>query len=179
MVRLRDELGVGPQEIDEIRLGVLSGGYLLVADPIEQKRRPKNVVDAQFSAPFAAAVALIRGRAGIADYAQSTVDDPVVRGLMERTTCYRDGGLDAVYPAQWPAAVSVRLKSGQVLEAFQPFALGEPQNPIDRAGLTTKFRDLVDAPFADEVASAIWALPAGSVGELLSMLRREPPREAG
>jgi len=69
-------------DIEEIRLGVLSGGYLLVADPIEQKQQPHNVVDAQFSAPYAAAVALVAGSAKQADYNQANIDDPRVRGLI-------------------------------------------------------------------------------------------------
>src|SRR5205085_2278817 len=61
MLAIRHEHAFAVDDIAEIRLGVLTGGYLLVADPIEQKRRPTNVVDAQFSAPFAAALALVQG----------------------------------------------------------------------------------------------------------------------
>src|SRR5256885_4772295 len=50
---------IEPARVRRIRLGVLSGGALLVADPIEQKRAPQSIVDAQFSAPYAAAVALV------------------------------------------------------------------------------------------------------------------------
>jgi len=58
VLRLASSEAVAPAEVERIRLGVLSGGALLVAEPIEQMRCPRSVVDAQFSAPYAAAVAL-------------------------------------------------------------------------------------------------------------------------
>src|SRR5207249_4735120 len=44
-----------PEQIAKIRCAVQSGGAGLVADPIEQKRNPQNLVDAQFSACYGAA----------------------------------------------------------------------------------------------------------------------------
>ncbi|HEX6513048.1 MAG TPA: MmgE/PrpD family protein [Chloroflexota bacterium] len=159
------------ESIEEIRLGILSGGYVLVAEPLEAKQRPRNVVDAQFSAPFAAAVALVHGRAGLPEYTQANIEDPHIHALMERTVCYRDPELDAVYPGQWPAAASIRLSSGAVLEARQPHPLGEPENPIPPQALEAKFRQLVAAGWADEAISRLRALPAGSIAELLEPFR--------
>src|SRR6266568_185457 len=81
---------VQPAEVESIRLGVLSGGAVLVAEPIEQKRTPHSVVDAQFSAPYAAAAALVFGTGGIDTYTPERLHDPTVRDLMARTDCYRD-----------------------------------------------------------------------------------------
>jgi 2-methylcitrate dehydratase PrpD len=159
------------QEIAEIRLGVLSGGWLLVADPIDAKRRPSNVVDAQFSAPFAAAVALIHGRAGLAEYTQSSVDDPRVRALMAKAACYRDPSLDAVYPEHWPAAATVRLTDGQLLQATQPNPLGEPQNPVTSEALEAKFRELVPSRWSTEALDGIRGLPRTAVSDLLAPFR--------
>jgi len=157
--------------IEDIQLAVLSGGYLLVAEPIERKRQPRNVVDAQFSAPFAAAVALVHGKAGLAEYSQANVDDPRIRALMARTSCCHDPSLDAVYPDQWPAAASIRLRSGRCLEARQPYPLGEPENPLSAEALACKFLELVDASWAEEAISRIKALPGGSVKGVLELLR--------
>ena len=72
---------VSPDDVARVRLGVLSGGALLVADPIEQKRAPESVVDAQFSAPYAAAVALVLGSGGLDAYAPEHLHDPAIRKL--------------------------------------------------------------------------------------------------
>src|SRR5579859_2130924 len=88
-------------DIQEIHLGVLSGGALLVADPIEQKREPQGVVDAQFSAPYAACAALVFGSGGMEVYSRDALSDARVRSLMGKTDCYRDASLDAEYPLRW------------------------------------------------------------------------------
>src|SRR5579884_902433 len=170
MLQLRPQIP-SLDDVEAIRLGILSGGWLLVADPLEQKRRPQNVVDAQFSAPFAAAVALVHGRAGLREYSQANVEDPRIDSLMARVTCYRDPELDAVYPDQWPAAASIRLRSGRVLEARQPYPLGEPENPLSPEALAAKFRDMAGAPWADEALARIRALPEGSIHGMLELFR--------
>ena len=137
-----------------IRLGVLSGGALLVADPIEQKRAPQSIVDAQFSAPYAAAVALVFGTGGIAAYTPEKLRDPTVRSLMAQTDCYRDAALDAGYPRQWPAAAEIHLVDGSVVSTRVDFATGEPENPVSRAALIEKFVSLAAGSVPDLAALA-------------------------
>lgn len=143
MLALQGEHGFQTEDVEAIRLGVLGGGALLVAEPIERKRAPRNVVDAQFSAPFAAAVALVRGAAGLAEYAQASVDDPAIRDLMARADCFRDPSLDAVYPQRWPAMAEIRLRDGRTVATRVEHAKGEPENPVPRAELVAKFASLV------------------------------------
>ena len=162
ILQLRREHQIRPEQVEAIHLGVLGGGALLVAEPIEQKRAPANVVDAQFSAPFAAAVALVRGAAGYPDYSLSNVADPVIRSLMARTDCYRDPGLDANYPERWPAAAEVRLRDGRKVSTRIEYATGEPENPVPREGLIAKFvslsENLLDASSAEALASRVLTL---------------------
>jgi 2-methylcitrate dehydratase PrpD len=142
VLALRREHGIRPEDVAAIRLGVLSGGAVLVAEPIERKRAPTNVVDAQFSAPFAAAVALVHGAADLAQFSQNNVEDPSIRSLMARTECYQDPSLDAAYPARWPAAAEIRLKDGRTVATRIEYATGEPENPVPREKLIAKFVSL-------------------------------------
>ncbi len=155
VLALRREHGLHPDDVERISLGVLSAGALLVAEPITEKRAPRNVVDAQFSAPFAAAVALARGAAGLDQYAQANVDDPVIRSLMARTDCARHPSLDALYPAKWPAAVEITLRDGRVVRHRIDDATGEPANPVARAALVEKFRGLASAAIPPDTAAAL------------------------
>ena len=152
MLELRRAHRLRPDDVERITLGVLSGGALLVGEPIDEKRAPRNVVDAQFSAPFAAAVALARGSAGLNDYTQANVDDPVIRALMSRTDCRRDPDLDAAYPDHWPATVEVRLRDGRELSVRIPDPTGEPAKPIGPQELRAKFLGLASAALDDEAA---------------------------
>jgi 2-methylcitrate dehydratase PrpD len=155
VLELRREHAILPEQVDKIRLGVLSGGALLVAEPIEQKRAPKNVVDAQFSAPFAAAVALARGGGGPEHYRQATVEEPLIQSLMARTDCYRDPSLDVAYPRRWPAAAEIQLRDGRNVATRVEYALGEPENPVPRGGLLAKFAGLAASALASEMAEEL------------------------
>jgi 2-methylcitrate dehydratase PrpD len=170
MLQLRAEHAFDPSDVDAIRLGVLSGGALLVADPIEQKRTPTNIVDAQFSAPFAAAVALVRGGAGLDVFSLANVRDPLVRSLMARTDCYADPSLDADYPRRWPAAAEVRLRDGRSYSIRVEYATGEPEAPVSTAALVRKFTSLTGPVLGEaraaELAQLVLALDGDNPGDL-------------
>lgn len=68
-----------PEDIASIRIGVLSVAWDIVAEPLAEKRNPGSVVDAQFSLPFAAAVAALRQRASPAEYSPEIIGDPSVK----------------------------------------------------------------------------------------------------
>jgi 2-methylcitrate dehydratase PrpD len=172
MLQLTRDHHVEPAQIERIRLGVLSGDALLVADPIEQKRTPHSIVDAQFSAPYAAAVALVYGTGGIDAYTQARLDDPTVRELMARTDCYHDPELDAVYPRQWPSSAEIHLVDGQVISTRVPFATGEPENPVSRAALIEKFVSLVGESVANPSTLAETILTLDTAPDLSALSSR-------
>jgi 2-methylcitrate dehydratase PrpD len=142
VLKLATRYDLQPQDIEAVRCGVLSGGRTLVADPIERKQRPHNVVDAQFSMPFAAAVALARRAAGLAEFQQEVVDDPLISELMLRVTCYHSPALDAPYPAQWPAAVEIVTRDGRLLKASVAHPSGDYRMPLQPDRLRAKFDSL-------------------------------------
>ncbi|HKY52398.1 MAG TPA: MmgE/PrpD family protein [Candidatus Limnocylindria bacterium] len=160
VLKLAAEHRIVPQDVARIRLGVLSAGAVLVSEPIDAKRVPRNVVDAQFSAPFAAAVALTHRAAGIAEYIQENVDDDEIRGLMARTDCVRDDSLDAVYPTHWPSWVEIELRHGRTVRTRVDDASGEPANPITREALLRKFGELAGDVIGrhEELAARVIAL---------------------
>jgi 2-methylcitrate dehydratase PrpD len=175
-LKIRTEHDVDPSAVRRIRLGVLSAGAGLVAHPIEQKRAPGNTVEAQFSAPFAAATALVFGAAGAPEYRQPVIDDPRIRALMAVTDCYTAADLDALYPERWPAAVEIEMADGRVFKTRVEYALGEPENPLSGDALKRKFRELVGdrlpAPETRRLEGAAMGLPdAPSVGRVADALR--------
>ena len=144
VLQLTHEHAIQPEDVESIRLGVLTGGAVLVARPIEQKRQPRSIVDAQFSAPFAAAAALVHGTGGLDAYTQANLDDPRIQRLMARTDCYTDPSLDAPYPQVWPAEAEIVLGNGRRVKRRIEHATGEPENPVPRPDLVTKFCSLAE-----------------------------------
>jgi 2-methylcitrate dehydratase PrpD len=113
-----------------------------VCDPADAKRRPRSVVDAQFSLPFGIAVALARGAASPDEFADATLSDPVVTALMARVVAVHDPTLDAEYPRAWPAWVRVTGSDGRTVEGRIAHPLGDPENFPSPAALATKLRTL-------------------------------------
>ncbi|HEX4743733.1 MAG TPA: MmgE/PrpD family protein [Candidatus Limnocylindria bacterium] len=168
ILALRREHRIEPDDVERVRLGVLSGGALLIADPIERKREPENIVDAQFSAPFGAAVALVFGKAGLAEHSEDALADPRVRALMPRTDCVRDTALDASYPGKWEGWAELALRDGRTVRQHVEFALGEPENPVSREALVERFVELaagrLDVAAAHALAASLLRLD--EAGEL-------------
>ena len=90
LLDIRARGGFSPSDISSVTIGLLSMAHDIVAVPVETKKRPQGVVDAQFSMPFGAAVALSRGRAGLDEYQESLLSDPELTRLMDLTDCVVD-----------------------------------------------------------------------------------------
>ncbi|HLX55942.1 MAG TPA: MmgE/PrpD family protein [Ktedonobacteraceae bacterium] len=139
-----------PQHIARVSCGVLTGGRGLIADPIEQKRRVDNVVEAQFSMPFGAAVALLTGKAGLPVFTDEWIQHPALRALMQKVECYSAPDLDDYYPAEWRASARVEMDDGTEYSARVRYALGDPHNPLSWEQLEARFHELVAPVIEDE-----------------------------
>ena len=165
-------------DIEEVKIGVLSQGMRLVAEPVEAKRNPKSVVDMQFSMPFAAAVALSYGSASLNEYAIGIPDRPEVRHIMDRVQCVTDPKLDAQTPKLFPAWAEVRTSNGRTMRSELTYPKGDPENPVTWDEMRTKFK-LLSAPIISnqrqkEIISAIDSLEQmDDVRQLASLLSTE------
>lgn len=150
LLSIRDQHSPNLQHIKYIRCGVVSGGHGLVVDPIEQKRKVISIVDAQFSMPFGAAIALVTGQAGLSVFTEEWIQNPTVQALMQRVECYTTPGLDDYYPGEWRATASVEMLDGNVFEVSTRFALGDPHNPLSWEQLVARFHELVQPVIPNE-----------------------------
>jgi len=132
-----------PNQIELVRCGILTGGRGLIADPIELKRQPKNVVEAQFSMPFGAAIALFTGKAELSVFTEEWLGNSSIHELMQRVECYSSPALDEYYPDEWRASTNVRMTDGREFSANVRYALGDPHNPLSWGQLEARFHELV------------------------------------
>lgn len=132
-LRARHNLAAG--DVTRISVGLHRNGMALVGDPAEAKRRARSIVDGQFSMPFAAAVALTRGRFGWDDY--DLLGAPQVDSLCDRVETFRDESLEGlIHPFGATLAVEAR---GERLSLRIPDPSGEPETFPDAAALSAKF----------------------------------------
>lgn len=161
-IQLREE-GLEIEEIEEIELGVATPTMRTIAQPEGEKARPKTGYAAKFSGPFTVATALLGGRGlgmSLDDFTDEAVRDPVKLGLASLVRCVADEECDRIFPNQFPAALRIRLKSGEEREARVSHNRGGPENPLSDEELETKFR-----------TNAGRVLPVGQVEELEEALR--------
>lgn len=178
---LRAAHGIDPAAVARIEVGLVAAGFPIVCEPAEQKRRPRSVVDQQFSLPFGIAVALARGAASPAEFVPETSDDATIAALMDRVVATRDAALDAQYPRVWPAWVRIELRDGRRFEEHVTHPLGDPEHFPDAATLGAKFRVLARRALpegqVERLAAAVAALPgAPDVEQVLAAA--VPPADA-
>jgi 2-methylcitrate dehydratase PrpD len=121
------------------------------------KRRPTQVVEAQFAEPFLVATALAQGRVGIADVAD--LGDPSVLALADRIA----GTACAGRPPHSPRITVVRTDGrSTTVEAAAPS--GSPEKPLTQAQFEAKFRDCA--------RNAVHPLSAASVDAAIAAIAR-------
>ena len=138
LLALRRQLDLTPADIESITIGLHRNGIVLVGDPIGEKRRVRAIVDGQFSMPFAAAVAVIRGRFGWDDY--DLIGAEMADDLSDRVTVVRDELLEG-HSHPFGAIVKLRAR-GELHRMFIADPSGEPASFPDDDAIATKFRIL-------------------------------------
>jgi 2-methylcitrate dehydratase PrpD len=129
------------------------------------KPSPRSVIEAKFSFQHAVAVALLRGRPGLADFDPPAIADPALAALRARVTIAEDPALTRAYPLHFGAAVTVTLADGTTLREAIPDALGDPENPLDETAIRAKAATLLDSAGVarpEAVIAAALALAEGA-----------------
>ena len=98
------------------------------------KRDVCTLLDAQFSMPYALAVAAVTGRAGLDEFLPPRTDDARTRALMDRVQVVADRALG---PYDEPE-LEVRTRDGHVRLRHVPVPRGAPQRPLEAVQLVRK-----------------------------------------
>jgi 2-methylcitrate dehydratase PrpD len=135
ILALMREHHLAAEEIETVSIGLHQNGITLTGAPLAEKRKPRSIVEGQFSMPFAAAVAIHAGQFGWDDY--KYLDDPVVTALAARVNVDRDERLEGLrHP--FGANVAVTTQTGR-FERHIPDPSGEPESFPTAEEITQKF----------------------------------------
>ena len=97
--------------------------------------------------------------------------DPVTRALMKKIDVQIDPELDASFPGQRAARVSIETVDGRKCEFLQPARKGDPELPLTDRELEDKYLELAAPVLGEAAAKALvaklWQLEKiGHVSEL-------------
>jgi 2-methylcitrate dehydratase PrpD len=137
-------------QIAQVRIGTNKRAIALNGDPA-----PRDMMAAQYSMPFTAAVALTRDPKDPRHYEPERLDDAVVSGLAHRVELYPDSEMEAMYP-RYGTRAEVRLKDGRSVETKLLDAHGTPADPCSEDEAKEKFRCLAGVAMgSDAIAEAL------------------------
>jgi len=165
-IELAREHGLTAEEIERVDLTVSP----LVLE-LTGKRSPRSGLEGKFSVYHAAAVGIIHGAAGKAQFSDAVVCDPRVIALRERIFATEDGAI-----GRTEARVAIRLRDGRRLERHVAYALGTLERPMSDADLEAKFCGLVEGVLPErrigELIAACWSVESlQDAGEIARLAR--------
>lgn len=176
LIAIRRQHHLDAVNIESIEIGLPTVAIPIVAEPSEAKRRPRSVVDAQFSMPFGAAVAMVHGSAGPRVYVDDALNDDRLIAVMDKVVCVGDPDLDIDYPQRWRSWVQVTTGSGSVYRMVTDEPKGDPGNPLTTEELAAKFSELAGPVYDDDTRRRIIAAVShfgerGAFHDLVAALR--------
>lgn len=175
---IRARLPQGAQ-VQAVRAAVNRQAYEAVATPPEMRRRPRSIVQAQFSIPYTVAVALERGAVGITDFTDAALADAGVLALASKV----EVAVDPVIERDWgrnisPTALVVETDRGSFAHRVD-YPCGNGAHPMTAADFEAKLRGCmaasglvwpVDLP--QRLRDAVGGLRRGGTGhDLVACLR--------
>jgi 2-methylcitrate dehydratase PrpD len=147
-IQLRNEHHLTADQINRIDLRV----HPLVLE-LTGKKTPETGLDGKFSVYFAAAVAIVRGAGGVAEFSDEAVKDPVIVRLRDRVAATIDPSI-----AQDQVRIVVTLTDGRRLEKFIEHAVGSVDRPMSNSDLEAKFLGNAAGVLSPERAHALMDL---------------------
>lgn len=173
---LREQYGIDPTQVQEIRCEIMPRSFRTVCEPVEEKRRPLSSWHGRISLQHTVAEALALGRFDKSAYAETSLRDPVINALADKVIHLPDP-IAAADTSRSRAVISITLTDGRVVSHTVEDMLGTSRNPATEAVYVDKFRANVDgviAPgLADELIDQLLHLDgAADVDAVFSRLRR-------
>lgn len=144
---LREQHGIDPAAVREIRCEIMPRSFRTVCEPVEDKRRPRTSWHGRISLQHTVAEALALGRFDKSAYAEASLRDPVINALADKVI-YLPDPIAAADTSRSRGVVAVEMLDGRVFSHTVEDMLGTARNPAGEAVYIQKFRANVDGVIA-------------------------------
>jgi len=133
-IQLHNEHKLTANQVDRVELKV----HPLVMQ-LTSKKTPQTGLEGKFSIYHAAAIALVEGGGGIAQFSDRAVRDATVTSLRDRVSTVVDSTLH-----EDQVRIAVTTRDGRRLEKFVEHAVGSADHPMSDRDLEMKFSGLAE-----------------------------------
>lgn len=137
LTQLRGPRPLTADQIDRVVIGTSAFAVNGNSNPA-----PADTMDAQYSIPYCAALALTGDPADPRAFEPAMFNDPSLRALAARVQTRVDDACEAVYPQRFGSRVTLHLANGETREALTLDPHGTPADPCTDAELAAKFTRL-------------------------------------
>ncbi len=137
-LELQREHQFAANDVDHMQVVIPDGTLPVVAEPADNKRRPRSEYDGKFSMHYIAAAALVRGKFDLAELAPESLSDPAILALADRVDCSADP--DTRFPEFFSGGVTIKLRDGRELKRHEPVNRGAGERALSHAEIEEKFR---------------------------------------
>lgn len=97
---------------------------------------------ARMSIPYSLAVALVTGKAGVAEFESPYINDPFILWLTKSVKIEGDDELSKLVPDKRVAIVEIILDNGKFYSCRVEYPKGEPESPLSNKELFDKFSSM-------------------------------------
>ncbi|MCG6121482.1 MAG: MmgE/PrpD family protein [Microvirga sp.] len=171
---IRHERPFGPDDVEAIHVETYGEALRMNID------HPGGGDEARLCTPFAIAQSLLGERIIAGDvFSDEQLRREDVRALMDRVTHSLNPDFEKRYPLDWPVAVAITLRDGDVLSAERDRPRGEPGN-TPAAAIIAKFVDMAGGMLGEERTQAALGFVRGledaeNIDPLLAVLAEPSP----
>lgn len=156
-LEVQRRLGVTAGDIDRVQVATYRPAL-----EVAGYENPQTPAEARFSVKYVVATALIYGSVRLSAFEPHRLADPAIRELMKRIELTVDPELDAGFPGQRAARITMGTRDGRSEQYLQPTRKGDPEQPLSDADLDDKFIELaapvVGAGQAKALLARLWRL---------------------
>ncbi|RJG03318.1 MmgE/PrpD family protein [Noviherbaspirillum sedimenti] len=144
VLALRASNDIPASRIRRVRVGVTRQAYEAVCTPVEVRKAPKTIVNAQFSIPYNVAAAFIDGCVKLEHFTDPSLRRQDLLDLAQKVETYVDSDIEREWGRNIsPAAMQVELENGTTHSLRVDIPLGHPSRPMSTADFDAKAKDCV------------------------------------
>lgn len=136
-IHLRNQFGLKPEDVEQIKVETYN-----LAVSGHDHTDIKGAYSAKMSTPYSTAVALIYGKAGLQEFSEENLANPVVESLTKKVQVVADDEMSRIFPDKQSALVTITTTNGVFSERVD-FPKGEPENPMTEMEFCERYEALM------------------------------------
>ena len=165
--QMLSETGRQPDEIKEVTVRTFEKGTLMA------RRRPKDMLEALYSIPFAIGCFLVHRRVGPEHLTAAGLADRRVLAFADRVQLVAEDSFTGAFPEKCLQQIHVRFSDNQKYTSDTLSARGDPDKPYSNAVLKEKFAALAEPVVGKgckKIINIVEALERYSTADLVKLL---------